>query len=186
MKTCSFSICDKKLKAKGLCSTHYKQQLRGENLYLLPRIKLCSMPNCGEKVKALGFCSMHHARKRFGRPMDAPKGLPIGRPGRKGPASPSWKGGITDSEVGRKIWIADEDPMFSMAIGKTNYVLEHRLVVARWLKRPLFEDETVHHIDGNNLNNEFTNLQLRTGHHGEGQVRKCADCGSRNIICEEI
>jgi hypothetical protein len=39
-------------------------------------------------------------------------------------------------------------------------VLEHRLVMAEHLGRPLKPTEVVHHIDGNNLNNELSNLLL--------------------------
>lgn len=38
--------------------------------------------------------------------------------------------------------------------------LEHRYVMAQHLDRPLTKAETVHHIDGNKLNNDINNLQL--------------------------
>jgi len=39
-------------------------------------------------------------------------------------------------------------------------ILEHRLVAAESLGRPLKVGEVVHHIDGNNLNNDISNLLL--------------------------
>lgn len=38
--------------------------------------------------------------------------------------------------------------------------LEHRLLMAAWLGRPLTDDEIVHHKDGNGLNNDRDNLEL--------------------------
>jgi len=65
--------------------------------------------------------------------------------------------------------------------GKRRYVLEHRLVMEQSLGRPLEEHETVHHIDGDKLNNDLSNLQLRAGRHGKGVSLRCLDCGSQNI-----
>jgi len=41
------------------------------------------------------------------------------------------------------------------------YVMEHRLVMARWVGRPLNRTEVVHHVDHNPLNNaDRKNLEL--------------------------
>ncbi len=73
-----------------------------------------------------------------------------------------------------------DDPMAVMR-NHHGYVLEHRLVMARKLGRPLLASETVHHIDGNRENNAPENLELRQGKHGKHIVMCCLDCGSRNI-----
>ena len=46
--------------------------------------------------------------------------------------------------------------------------MEHRLVVAEQLGRPLSSNETVHHIDGRKDNNAIDNLEIWWGNHGSG------------------
>lgn len=61
-------------------------------------------------------------------------------------------------------------------------IREHRYVMQNILGRPLASHETIHHIDGDKTNNIPSNLQLRTGRHGNGIVMHCAECGSHNIV----
>jgi hypothetical protein len=81
--------------------------------------------------------------------------------------------------------VANDDPYRCMA-DSAGYVLEHRLEMARALGRPLSRQETVHHIDGNKLNNKLTNLQIRFGKHGKGVALKCRCCGSADIVPAEL
>jgi hypothetical protein len=98
-----------------------------------------------------------------------------------GPEHSMWSGGRVDAGQGYfKIWVADDDPMAVMR-NNHGYVLEHRLVVARKIGRPLRDTETVHHIDGDRTNNAPANLQLRQGKHGKHVVMMCLDCGSHNV-----
>ena len=100
----------------------------------------------------------------------------------KGPANPQWHGGRWISGGRARVQLYEDDPMFCMA-DIEGTVAEHRLVMARHMDRPLlpWPAETVHHKDGNPLNNSLDNLQLRQGNHGMGIVMGCLDCGSHNI-----
>lgn len=98
-----------------------------------------------------------------------------------GPNNPAFRNGsFITTEGYRKVLVTPDDPMTSMADRK-RYVPEHRLVMARLINRPLSPNETVHHIDGDRLNNAPANLQLRTGQHGNRIHVRCHDCGSQNV-----
>jgi transposase-like protein len=97
-----------------------------------------------------------------------------------GPEHQAWRGGTQVLAGYRNVWMPNDDPLAAMA-WKSGYVPEHRLVVARSLGRPLERSETVHHINGDTLDNRIENLQLRQGGHGKGARYTCRDCGSHNV-----
>lgn len=84
-------------------------------------------------------------------------------------SNPAWSGGRRKHKSGYVYVIVDEDdPMRCMA-GRDPYVFEHRLVLARHLGRPLKPNETVHHRNGNRLDNRLENLELWATNHAHGQ-----------------
>lgn len=80
----------------------------------------------------------------------------------------------------RAVAIQANHPFASMRY-ETGFVLEHRLVMAKQLGRPLLASETVHHKNGVRHDNRIANLQLRQGAHGRGVVLCCAKCGSLEL-----
>lgn len=96
----------------------------------------------------------------------------------KGVDSYSWKGGIVKTPCG---YIQEMSDAFPSMRNKSGYIAQHRLVMARYLNRPLEKWETVHHIDGNRENNDISNLQIRIGNHGKHCSYICSDCGSNKL-----
>lgn len=100
---------------------------------------------------------------------------------RHGLRHPLWKGGKYKTSSGYfTVWLAHDD---KLALMRDNHgrVVEHRLVLARSLGRPLNRHETVHHINGDRTDNRLENLQLRQGKHGASVVMYCGQCGSIDI-----
>lgn len=140
------------------------------------------------KVSGMGQMAISVALKRsqsvVSRAMRE-HGIPTGWK-QSGPDHPMWKGGEWLTGPGYvRVIVAMDDPMAVMR-DSSGYVLKHRLVMARFLNRPLTSHETVHHINGDKLDNRLENLQLRQGKHGKGSVFRCLDCGSSNIEATEI
>lgn len=100
---------------------------------------------------------------------------------------PQWKR-PRRSETGRwqdragYVWVMlpADSPYASMA-HSAGSVMEHRLLMAQSLGRPLLPGESVHHIDGDRSNNDLANLELWRGPHGKGVRFRCRRCGSTDI-----
>lgn len=98
-----------------------------------------------------------------------------------------WKGGkIQHSKAGYIMIKINKYHKYYVMANTTNYVMEHRLVMAEHLGRPLEKGEQVHHINGDKNDNRIENLQLMNRNHGVGVSYKCLDCGSRNVKSVEL
>jgi uncharacterized protein (DUF433 family) len=97
----------------------------------------------------------------------------------RGERNPNFKGGRVVTADGYVLASIDEtDPLWPMAKARsrkdyvgyvgTGYVLEHRLVMARHLGRPLLSNETVHHKRRKD-DNRIENLELWSSRHPAGQ-----------------
>lgn len=151
--------CDLKPTARGLCKRHYAQgRHRGEF-----ETKPCSVGGCERAHYGKSYCWPHYERwRKHGDPgpveaLKAPKGA-----------------GYVDRNGYRYLQTGGRR------------IAEHRAVMEQILGRLLERWETVHHINGNRLDNRPENLQLRIGGHGVGAAFQCLDCGSANIAGVEL
>lgn len=78
--------------------------------------------------------------------------------GKRGSATPHWKGGIVYIDGRRWIYA----PNHPNATHNNRYVCENRYVMSQHLNRPLMPNEIVHHKNGEVNDNRIENLIITT------------------------
>ena len=157
MKSTKFITCilckDYKLhNAHGLCTICYNH-IRLLYIHLESPLKKCECSvDCTEMIHSINIGGN-------------PAKYKMGHRG-KGKNHHLWKGGINNHNKGYiEVYHPDN---------KRNRILEHRLIMSRYIGRPLNKGEVVHHIDGNKKNNNIENLMLykNNGIHISDTIRK--------------
>lgn len=129
-------------RGKGIyCDMHYDRfkttgNVGGANSTVVENGGSCAINGCEQTATASGMCNMHYKRAR-----------------RTGTAGSYTR---LRARVGSGI---DAKGYRVVRVEGREYK-EHRLVMERALGRPLAPNENVHHLDGDKLNNDLSNLEL--------------------------
>ena len=118
----------------------------------MPLPERCLVDGCSKQPQARGWCTMHYERWR--KHGDVHK--------------------VLRRQKGRKPYVNRYGYRMISATGHPNankrgLILEHRLVMSEHIGRPLRAGETVHHRNGDRLDNRIENLELWKSSHPPGQ-----------------
>ena len=139
--SCAVDGCGKEPQKNGFCGMHNSRlrdhgELGGPDSSLKARGGLCAVGGCEGTASASGLCNMHYKRMRR-----------IGTTG-----GPQRRHALIGTRIDAKGY---------------RYVRidgvrcqEHRYVMQKALGRALRPNENVHHLDGDRLNNDLSNLEL--------------------------
>jgi hypothetical protein len=148
-KICTVADCERGLYARGLCHKHYQAWRASPSFAkVMYRNRVCSLETCDKRHHAIGYCQEHYGRlMRHGDPQGA---------------------------IGRVVTSITRDGYrFIWRKGHANAapdgrIFEHRYIMSEHIGRPLRPDETVHHRNGNRLDNRVENLELWCTRHPIG------------------
>jgi hypothetical protein len=154
---CAVEDCQRQAKSRGWCHAHYQRWRAHGDVQAdrpLGATSGCSVEGCDRPSHARGLCATHYRRA-----------LAKGHPDPEKPIRVvTGEGSLSHGYW--KVQVPDEDRWL---MPELDSAMEHRLVMARHLQRPLLDDEVVHHINGVRTDNRIENLELWSTAHPKGQ-----------------
>lgn len=157
IKVCKVDDCDRWPQSQGYCRAHYTRVRNHGTPQAdkpLKPSKMCQAKGCKRKIGKETYCSAHQLRvQKYGTPKDNEPILSL-----------FYGNGKMKTDGYREVCVPRDCSVYA-----GQKVLEHRLVMAEHLERELWPKETVHHKNGDRLDNRLENLELWSSHHPKGQ-----------------
>lgn len=159
-RPCAVDGCGRQAVTRGWCHGHYLRwsrtgDVRADVPLARPVKDVCSVEDCDRGAHSAGMCRSHARRaQRYGDPL---AGGPL--------RTVTGQGSISHGYW----WVAVPKHLQHLVPPGRRADFEHRLVMAQFLGRPLTADETVHHRNGDRLDNRAENLELWSTAQPKGQ-----------------
>lgn len=136
-----------------MCRGHRQMHRRGQPLRPLPKERKCSFPGCERGHYAKDVCQGHYNQKASGGELK-----PLGIKRRKG-----------ENHINRDGYVIVAGQKDHPNATVRGYILQHVMVMAEKLGRPLLPGENVHHLNGVRDDNRPENLELWVSMQPTGQ-----------------